>query len=173
MTRITNILLLLAPMLTSACSNTVEHKPPVAMSISASKAPSAAAAKYAALRARVLEWNGQWEPSAWWMNSEHLFIYDQALMQDAITYVRTPEGLEQLFRLVLSPTTSDEDLLVTSELLVYFGGHIVPGDPKIKNALATRVLEALADGRARSAERTYPEAPIAQKIRDAAEKALP
>jgi hypothetical protein len=144
-----------------------------APSLGADHPAVAHAESFKLLRERVLMWNAEYEPTAWWMNSEHLFIYDEALMKDAIAFSRAPGGLDYLFDLVLSPRTGDEDLLVVAEILVYFGGHPEDGDNKIKSRQVVDVMKALADGRVTMAEKRYPRAPIGAKIRDACNKASP
>ena len=72
---------------------------------------------------------------------------------------------------VLDSATSDEELLVLSEILVYFGGHPEPGDDKIVSTRSAEIIKVLSGGRAAKADEQY-RAPISKKIREAAEKAI-
>jgi hypothetical protein len=126
--------------------------------------------EYARLRKGIAKWNAEFEPHAWWMNSEHLFMYEEELMADVIAFNRRPGALEFLFEKVIDPRTGDQELLEIAEILVYFGGHPEPGDERIRSDRSEAVVRALDAGRAHAAEAKYPGAPVGKKIRDAAMK---
>lgn len=125
---------------------------------------------YFDLKARIDKSNDETAPSAWLMNSQHLFIYDDVLVADVIRFTRLPGRLQFLFTKVVDPTTSDNDLLVISEMLVYFGGHLENDDGRIIAPNATHVIDALTHGRSANADGRF-QAPVTRKIMDAAEKA--
>jgi hypothetical protein len=125
---------------------------------------------YAALSAQIAAHNKLTAPSSWLMTSEHLFIEDDALMADTSRFSRRPGGLDLLLGKVLDHSTTDGELLIIAEILVWFGGHPEPGDDAIKSPLAGPVLAALEGGRAREADIAC-RAPVEQKIRDAADEA--
>lgn len=126
---------------------------------------------YQALRARIAAHNKEVPVSDWLMNSEHLFVEDDSLRDPVIQYSRKPGGLDFLFAKVLDAKTSSEDLLVISEILVYFGGHPEPGDEGITANFAGAAVKAVANGRAVKADAEF-NAPVGRKIREAAEKTL-
>jgi hypothetical protein len=127
-------------------------------------------AEYAELRAKIVSHNDLAAPSAWLMNSEHLFIEDESLREEVIIFSRKTGGLDFLFNKVLSSNTADQDMLVISEILVYFGGHLEVGDENITSSSADEVLKSLRNGRASIADKLF-DAPVTLKIEQAANKA--
>lgn len=159
-----------------ACGGVV--RAPVAYSAPAASQPSTIPSDskhlesaYQNLKARIAAHNRQIQASAYLMNSEHLFVEDDSLRDPVIRFSRTPGGLDFLFGKVLDRATTDDDLLVISEILVYFGGHHETGDDKVSSGSAAKIIDAIAEGRATRADSKF-HAPVSQKIREAADKAM-
>jgi hypothetical protein len=99
------------------------------------------------LRSRIIAHNKVTPVSAWLINDEHLFVEDDSLRDPVIQFSRKPGGLDFLFGKVLDPRTSNEDLLVIAEIVVYFGGHPEEGDEKVRSNLASGSRVILAGNR--------------------------
>ena len=133
--------------------------------------------------------------NAWGMNCEHcLFVDDEdapllakqdsdttnlLLQAEVIAFVRRPGALDYIFNALLSGNLNDAEVLADPQILVYAGEYYGEVNGKERrdeilppNTRAVEILEAAQKGRFNSAEKRWPEAPIREKIENAARRAI-
>ena len=110
------------------------------------------------------------------MNGQHCFLDgsdDTTLWDNVEKFVRIPGALDYLFDHLLDQRLSDSEVLVDAQFLIFAGEvretahEIIPGGRRAKELLA-----AAENGRFTAAEHKFPDAPIRQKIEDAAQRVI-
>ena len=139
----------------AGCANSTDHSKDATPTTRANGPTTEPAldAQYATLARDIVEYNGT-PPriGAWTLNSEHLFLgiddplAPDSLRQRTIRFSRRPGALNFLFARLVAPTTSPEDQLVITEILVFFGQYHLPGDEAIRAPAALEARGALQRG---------------------------
>jgi hypothetical protein len=116
------------------------------------------------------------EMDRWLMNCEHCFLTgwtDEKLYEEVIAFVRRPGSLDFMFGHLLDGELSDEEILIDAEILIYAGEYRETyGEVIDVGKRAKELLSATESGRFISAEKRYPEAPIREKIENAARRSI-
>jgi hypothetical protein len=93
------------------------------------------------------------------------------LTQRAIRFSRQPGALNLLFSKLSSSKASAEEVLIITEMLVFYGEYHVAGDESIEAPAAADVDRLLKEGRFAEVEKKF-DAPIQRVLSYALDKAL-
>jgi hypothetical protein len=127
-------------------------------------APPSCADMYLSISKNIDGYNVQTPIDGWRMNSEHLFVEDEELLQKVTAFSSDARCVEFLFEKIDEVGTTDDDLLRISEILVYFVEDAFRRIAGIKPATVANARKAVASGRLASVEKKYPSAPIRRYI---------